>query len=303
MRARTSRPRGAAVAADRPLSLVEVLKRSASWLAERGLESPRLEAELLLAHGLGLRRLDLYLQHDRPISEAERDRLRALVTERARGVPLAYVTGEREFYSLPFRVDRRVLIPRPETEHLVEAAHRHLLGMDRGVLADVGTGSGCIVVAALHGLPAARGHALDRSAAALEVARENAERHGVTARVAFHEGDLLAPLRGTPDWGRLDVVVSNPPYIVRSDPTVAPDVAAHEPPEALYVAGDDPLEPFRRLAEQALSALRAGGLLAVEVGAGSARAGLAHLERLGYREVRSIPDLAGIERVVLGLRP
>ncbi len=252
---------------------------------------------------MGLRRLELYLQHDRPVREDERERLRALVTERARGVPLAYLTGEREFFSLRFAVDRRVLIPRPETEHLVEEAQRRLVGVDGAVLADVGTGSGCIAVAALHGLPAARGHALDRSAAALEVARENAARHGVSGRLELHEGDLLAPLRAHPDWGRLHVVVSNPPYVVRGDPGLAPDVAAHEPPEALYVPGGDPLAVLRRLAPEALEALRPGGLLAVEVGAGSARQAVALLEALGYQGVRVGVDLAGIERVVSGCAP
>lgn len=267
------------------------------------MESPRLEAELLLAHGLGLRRLDLYLQHDRPVSAAERERLRGLVTERGRGVPLAYLTGEREFFSLGFEVSPDVLIPRPETEHVVEAAQAHLLGREGAAFADVGTGSGCIAVAVLHGLPAVRGHAVDLSPAALAVAARNAARHGVAERLVLHVGDLLAPLRGGADWGRLAAVLSNPPYIVRGDPTVAPDVAAHEPAQALYVEGADPLAVVRRLAEQALEALAPGGLLAVEVGAGSAAEAQAHLARLGYAAVRALRDLAGIERVVLGVRP
>jgi release factor glutamine methyltransferase len=257
---------------------------------------------LLLAHALGLKRLDLYLQFERTLTDAERDRVRPLVVERGRGVPVAYLTGEREFYSLAFRVDRSVLVPRPETELLVEAAAQRLADRPAPVVADVGTGSGCVAVALLHSLEAARGHALDRSAGALLVARANAERHRVAARLLFHAGDLLEPLSGGPDWGRLDLVVSNPPYVVRGDPGLAPDVAAHEPPEALYVEGNDPLAVAMRLAEQSLGALAPGGCLALEVGAGSAADAITRLTALGYADARSLPDLAGIERVVVATR-
>jgi release factor glutamine methyltransferase len=279
-----------------------VLKRSAAWLAERGIGSARLDAEILLAHGLGLKRLDLYLQYDRRLTPAERDRLRPLLRERAAGVPVAYLTGEREFWSLPFHLDRSVLVPRPETEHLVEVALAHVEGREAPVFADVGTGSGCIAVAVLHGAPRARAHALDCSPAALEVAARNAERHGVAGRLAFASGDLLEPLRPSADWGRLDAVVSNPPYVVRGDPSLAPDVAAHEPEVALYVPGPDALAVAQQIAEQAREALAPGGLLALEVGAGSAPEALRRLGALGYCDVRAVQDLAGIERVVLGLR-
>jgi release factor glutamine methyltransferase len=218
-------------------------------------------------------------------------------------VPVAYLTGEREFWSLPFAVDRRVLVPRPETEHLVEAAAARLEGRTDARLADVGTGSGCVAVALLRELPAARAHGLDRSADALAVARANAERHGVAERLELHAGDLLGPLRGHADWGRLDAVVSNPPYVVRGDATLAPDVAAHEPPEALYVDGDDPLAVAARLAEEARGALAPGGLLALEVGAGTAAEAERRLAALGYADLRTLPDLAGIPRVVLATRP
>jgi release factor glutamine methyltransferase len=134
------------------------------------------------------------------------------------------------------------------------------------------------------------------------VARTNAQRHGVAERLAFHAGDLLAPLRADPDFGRLAAVVSNPPYVVRGDPTLAPGVAQHEPALALYVEGSDPLSLALRLADEARAALAPGGLLAFEVGAGSAAAAMTRLSALGYAHVRSTPDLAGIERVVLGRR-
>lgn len=285
------------------MTVLEVLKRSAAWLAERGSPSARLDAEVLVAHGLGVKRLDLYLRFDRALSPEEQARVRPLVMERGRGVPVAYLTGEREFHSLSFAVGPAVLVPRPETEHLVEALLSALSDLPAPVFADVGTGSGCVAVTALKVLPAARAHASDLSPAALEVARTNAQRHGVAERVAFHEGDLLAPLRATPDWGALAAVVSNPPYVVRGDPTLAADVARHEPALALYVEGSDPLAVAARLAEQALDALAPGGLLAFEVGAGSAGDGRRRLEALGYRDVESRKDLAGIERVVLGRRP
>jgi release factor glutamine methyltransferase len=249
-----------------------------------------------------VKRLDLYLRFDRALSAEEQQRVRPLVMERGRGVPVAYLTGEREFHSLSFAVGPAVLVPRPETEHLVEVLLEALGGVAEPVFADVGTGSGCVAITALSRMPAARAHALDLSPAALDVARTNAQRHGVAQRVEFHEGDLLAPLASSPDFGRLAAVVSNPPYVVRGDPTLAPDVAQHEPAMALYVDGADPLAVALRLADEARAALAAGGLLAFEVGAGSAPEGCRRIAALGYGDVRCVKDLAGIERVVLGRR-
>ncbi len=284
-------------------ALLEVLKKATSWLGERGFESPRLDAEVLLAHGLGIRRLDLYLQHDRPLSDEELARLRALVQERGKGIPVAYLTGVREFYALPFAVTRDVLVPRPETEGLVELALEVLRPLPAPRFADVGTGSGCIAVALLHALPAAHGIATDVSAAALTVARANAARHGVSERFVAHEGSLLDPVRGTDDFGRLDAVLSNPPYVVRGDPSLQASVAAHEPALALYVPGADPLELAGALAREALEALAPGGLLAIEIGAGSGPAAGALLTGLGYGDVAVRPDGAGIPRIATGRRP
>ena len=284
-------------------ALLEVLKKSEAFLAARGIESARLDAQILLAHGLGIRKIDLYLQHDRPLEEPELERLRGLVRERARGVPVAYLTGEREFFSLSFRVTRETLVPRPETEGLVEAA---LAALERTLaprVADVGTGSGCVIVALLNRLPTSTGVATDISAAALEVARGNAERHGVSSRISLLEGNLLDPLRGTAHWGALDAVLSNPPYIVRGDPTLQLHVATHEPAAALYVEGSDPLAPARAIAEAAQTALAPGGLLAIEVGAESGAAARALLAGLGYLDVVVRPDGAGIPRIVSGRNP
>jgi release factor glutamine methyltransferase len=284
-------------------TVLEVLRKSAEFLARKGVESPRLDAEVLLAHGLGLRRIDLYLQHDRPLTDAEQDRLRPLIVERGRGVPVAYVTGEREFFSLPLRVTPDVLVPRPETERLVEVAVEALAPRPAPRFADVGTGSGCVAVAVLHAVPAATALATDVSAAALAVAAENARRHGVADRLALLEGSWLDPLRGSDAWGRLDAVLSNPPYVVRGDPTLAADVAAHEPPGALYVPGDDALEPARAIATAGVGALAPGGLLAIEVGAGTHEAAEAMLRSLGFADVTTSPDAAGVPRVVRGRKP
>jgi release factor glutamine methyltransferase len=284
-------------------TVLEVLRKATDWLSGRGSASPRLDAEVLLASGLGVRRIDLYLLFDRPLSEDEVGRLRALVAERGKGVPVAYLTGTREFFALPFEVTRDVLVPRPETEGLVEAALEALEGVEAPVVADVGTGTGCVLVSILHRTPAARGHATDASPSALEVARRNAARHAVADRATFHEGSWLAPLRALESWGRLSAVVSNPPYVVRGDPTLDAHVAAHEPALALYVDGDDPSAPARAIAEQALEALAPGGFLALEVGAGAAPRVAESLAALGYADVRSRRDLAGIERVVTARKP
>jgi release factor glutamine methyltransferase len=290
------------VSEDGVRTVLDVLRLGTDWLRGRGVENPRLDAEVLVAHALGWKRLDLYLRFDRPLADAERDRIRELIRRRGARVPVAYLVGERDFHALAFHVDERVLVPRPETEHLVDAGIGALADLPEPVFADVGTGSGCIAVSVLHALPRARAHALDRSEGALAVAARNAERHGVTARLAFHAGDLLEPLAGHPDFGRLDAVLSNPPYVVRGDPAIDPDVLASEPPEALYVPGDDPLEVARRVAARARDALRPGGLLAIEIGAGSGPAGRTMLESLGYADVALIPDLARIDRVVTGRR-
>jgi len=256
-----------------------------------------------MAHALGVQRLDLYLQFDRPLEDAEVDSIRELVRRRGADEPVAYLVGEREFFSLPFLVDARVLVPRPETEQLVEVALAALREREAARFCDVGTGSGCVAVALLHELPAAQGLATDVSRDALAVAAVNAERNGVADRLVLLEGDLLAPLRGRPEWGALDAVLSNPPYIVRGDPSVQAGVAAHEPEAALYVSGDDPLEFVRALAAAAREALAPGGLLAVEVGHGTAGDARDVLVQCGYEDVAVTPDLAGIERVVSGRKP
>ena len=275
-----------------------MLRRSTAWLEKRGVERPRLDVEILMAHALGVRRLDLYLQFDRPLADPELGPLRALVRERGEGRPVAYLVGRRDFYSLPFAVDARVLVPRPETELLVEQAVERLRGVAAPCVLDVGTGSGCIAVALLHALPEARGVATDLSPEALEVAAANAETNGVSDRLTLRTGDLLGALDASD--GPFDAVLSNPPYIVRGDPNVEPGVDAHEPGLALYVPGDDGLELAVRIADGARRHLRADGFLALEVGFGQAVSACERLTALGYADVTATCDLGGIERIVSG---
>jgi release factor glutamine methyltransferase len=283
-------------------TVLEVLRKATDFFRARGLESARLDAEVLLAHGLRIKRLDLYLQHDRPLGEAELMPLRDLVRERGRGVPVAYLTGEKEFFALPFRVTKDVLVPRPETEGLVEAAMDALNGVANARFADVGTGSGCVAVALLKEQPDASAFATDVSESALVVARENATRHGVAERFDARHGPVLSPLRGDPAFGRLDAVLSNPPYIVHGDPTLDRAVAEHEPAVALYVEGDDPLSLAAAVATESLAALAPGGFLGIEIGADSGDRARALLERLGYSDVSVRLDGAGIPRIACGRR-
>lgn len=220
------------------------------------------------------------------------------MTERARRRPLQHLTGRQAFWRHEFLVTPDVLIPRPETELIVEEALRRLRGLSRPVLVDVGTGSGCIALSLAAELEAAEAHATEISPAALAVARENARRLGLQGRVAFHEGDLLAPVAEPP--GRFDLVTCNPPYV---DPAheLAPEVRDHEPALALFPPGD-PLSVYRRLAPQALRALKRGGSLVVEVGQGQAEAVVAMFRDAGLTVDAVVPDLRRIPRTVVARR-
>ncbi|MGE0193006.1 MAG: peptide chain release factor N(5)-glutamine methyltransferase [Planctomycetota bacterium] len=291
--------RGGAGRLDRA-PLLEILKRSTTWLEGRGLPRPRLDVELLMAHALGIERMQLYLQFDRPLAGEELDAIRDLVRRRGLGEPVAYLTGRWGFHALDLAVDARVLVPRPETETLVDAALERLAGVANAVVADVGTGSGCIALALAHARDDLTALGSDLSEAALHVARDNAARLGLDARVRFAHGDLLAPWRDEPAFGHLAAVVSNPPYVVRGDPALEAAVARFEPELALYVDGTDPFAIGARIADQARSALVPGGWLLVELGAGSDTRAREALTALDYTDIDVLPDLAGIGRVVVG---
>jgi release factor glutamine methyltransferase len=221
-----------------------------------------------------------------------------LLERRRRGEPIQYITGETEFYGLPFRVNRNVLIPRPETEHLVEKVLALAADFKKPRIVDVGTGSGAIAVALAHKLPGSRISAIDISAPALAIARGNAERNGVADRIRFLRGNLLEPVAGE----QFEIVVSNPPYVAESDrASLAVEVRDYEPELALY-AGDG-LGFFRRLIPDARAALVSGGFLALEIGYGqdSAVAGL--LAESGFEQIDFAADLQGIPRVATASRP
>lgn len=272
----------------------ERLQAAIARLTAVGVESPRLEAQLLLAQALGTTRTavvaGIYREPDAErVAEFER-----LVRERERRVPLAYLRGTQEFFGLTFEVGPHVLIPRPETELLVEFALEKLGA--KGTLADVGTGSGCILTATLVNAGNVQGVGFDLSAGALAVAQRNAAQNGIAERLRLVRGDLLTAAKVE----SFEVIVSNPPYI----PSVqiaglAPEVRDAEPRLALD-GGADGMECFRRLAVQGLWALRPGGWLAVEVGRGQAPEVAALWQAAGWQEVVARCDLAGIERVVCG---
>ena len=271
------------------------LGAAAARLRAAGIDAPRRDARLLMQHALGLTPEGLLTGDDRPLGEAEAQRLSALVLRRARREPLAYLTGVREFWSLEFAVDRSALVPRPETETVVEAVLAHAAQLPpRPRLLDLGTGSGCLLVALLSELPGGVGVGIDIGAAAVSLARANAARHGLAGRASFAVADWGAPLAA-----RFDIVVSNPPYVAAKKlASLAPEIASHEPRTAL-AGGADGFACYRRLAPQIAGLLTPEGLAAIEVGARMADEVASLFTSAGLAEIGRRCDLAGIERCLL----
>lgn len=274
-----------------PLTIISLLRDAQARLSASS-TTPRLDAELLLAHLLGWPRARLLAEREQPVASALADAFGGLVERRAAGEPVAYLVGHKEFYGLDLLVDRRVLVPRPETELLVELAladARRLTGAPR--IADIGAGSGAIAIALAANLPGAQIDAVDISPAALEVAAENVARHGLGGRVRLIQGDLLAPL-----IGRYDLIVSNPPYTIMAE--VEPNVLAFEPHLAL-AGGPDGADLYRRMFDTLPAHLRPGGAFLCEIGAwqGQIVGGLARAA-FPDAEVSVAQDLAGRDRVV-----
>jgi release factor glutamine methyltransferase len=281
-------------------SVLELVRWTTDHFASRGIESARLDAELLLAAALGVERLELYVQFDKPVVERERALYRELVRRRANErVPVAQLLGRREFWSLPLAVTADVLVPRPETETLVAAALERAPDPQAAIaVLDVGTGSGAVALAIARERPRARIVATDVSQAALEVARRNAEALGLTRQLRFARGDLFEPVAGE----RFDLVVSNPPYLgERERAGLAPELA-HEPDLALF-AGDDGLALLRRLAVEVPSVLAEGGAAAFELAPAQAPAVSDWCRAAGLLDVRLHRDLAKRPRVVSGCLP
>ena len=275
-------------------TLGEVLRLSTAHLERHGSPTARLDAELLLGHALGLGRVELYTGFERPLGEDELAECRELIARRAKREPVAYILGRWGFRGLDLDVDRRVLVPRPETELLVDRCLALLDGVAGPAVLDVGTGSGAIALALASELPEARVAGCDVSGDALDVARANGERLGV--EVEWVASDMLAGVEGR----RFHLVVSNPPYVAAGEiEALEPEVRDWEPRGAT-VAGETGLEAIEGLVAQAPAALEPGGALVLEVGAGQAAAGAALLEGAGLAGVGRDPDHAGIERIVWG---
>ncbi len=292
---------------ERNWTVLELLRWTTDYFQRQGIESARLDAELLLAHALESARLRLYIDHDKPVLPAERDRFRELVRRRAQErVPVSILLGEREFWSLSFKVTKDVLTPRPDTETLVEAVLSKLKGPSaaepdaerRWRILDLGTGSGAIALSLASELPEVDITATDLSEAALQIAAENADRLLQGERVRFLHGDLFDPVARE----RFDIVVSNPPYVARRDAKSLPPELAHEPEMALF-AGEDGLDVIRRLVAGAGDRLSPGGWLMIELSPEQAGTVEQMLAGAGFVDVERRFDLARRPRVVGGRWP
>ena len=249
------------------VTVLEIIRRSSEFLEKKGVESPRLNIELLLAHALNMPRLKLYLNFERVLNEAELNTVRAMVVRRAAREPLQHITGSTSFCGLEMKCSRAALVPRPETELVAERAWQFLstLNSQLSTALDLGTGTGCIAIAIAKKAPAITVHAIDVSAEALALARENAAVHQVSDRITFHEGDAFAAL---PSPMQFDLIVSNPPYIAAEEiATLSPEVRDFDPRLALD-GGADGLDFYRRLATEAGAFLKPGGKLMLEFGDG-----------------------------------
>ena len=272
-----------------------ILKWTRQYFGEKGVENPRLDAEVLLSHVLEKDRLYLYVNFDQPLEEKELTAFRAAVKKRAARFPVAYITGSKEFMGLDFQVTPAVLIPRPDTEILVETALDLLKAMESPEILDIGTGSGAICISMLVNLQSATGTTVDISPDALAVARGNAEKHQVTQRLTFCLGDLFAPVAGR----KFHAILSNPPYIPEADIAELTPEVRQEPNLALD-GGTDGLNFYRRIIDEGKNYLAPGGFIAMEVGIDQAPLVARLAEETGFFKVSNIiKDYGGIERVVV----
>ncbi len=271
-------------------NIKELLEWTSRYFSGQGMEYPRLEAEILLAHILGLERVQLYANFDRPVAQWERKQFRDAILRRVQGEPAAYITGYKEFMSLKFQVNPAVLIPRPDTETLVEKVLELYHGQAVDIC-DVGTGSGAIAVSLAHYLPHARVVATDISEKALDLARLNAAANRVN--ISFYQGKLLEPLQNHPSF---DVITANLPYIPLNEYAILdPGVREFEPAEALLAPGDG-LDLYRQLLPQALEKIKPGGHLFIEVGCSQGRE--AREIARDFSQIEIIKDLAGRDRIL-----
>jgi release factor glutamine methyltransferase len=283
------------------VTVLEVIQRSSDFLARKGVDSPRLQVELLLAHVLQMPRMKLYLNFERPLAEPELETLRQLVKRRGEREPLQHIVGSTSFCGLEIAVNQDVLIPRPETELLAEEAWKFLstLNSQPSTILDFGTGSGCLALVIAVKCPQAAVHAIDISEAALKLARQNALRLGLAERVVFHGGDGFGAF---PAEVHFDLIVSNPPYISSAEiETLQPEVRDHDPRVALD-GGADGLDFYRRLAAEAGPRLKPGGRLMLEHGDGQGRAVAKLLTEHGWTVTSVLKDYSARERILIARR-
>jgi len=277
-------------------SVGRLLEWTTQFLAQKGSESPRLDAEVLLAHALACRRIELYTRHTEPAPDEGRQKFRELVRQRVEGCPVAYLVGRKEFYSLELEVNRSVLIPRPDSETVVDQCLRLAREMPEPRVLDIGTGSGNLAIAVAHKQRAAQVTAIDLSADALAVAKRNAEKHGVADRLRFLQGSLFTPI---PPGERFHLILSNPPYIPHDDIAgLEAGVRDYEPHLALD-GGPNGFAVFDGLVDQARQYLEPGGFLIVEIGSPQEAPARQRLEAVpGYELARTIHDGSGHPRVL-----
>jgi release factor glutamine methyltransferase len=282
------------------INVLEVIKRSTEFLAGKGIEGARLNAEHLVGHALGLARMQLYLQFERPLTEAELERIRPLVRRRGLHEPLQYILGGVEFCGLKLKVDRRALIPRPETEHLVELVMERRQSAPPQAVLELGTGTGAIALALAARYPAAAVTAAEVDAGALALAAENAAANGLDGRVEWVASDWYEAL---PPGRRFDLIVSNPPYLSAAEVAeTAPEVRNFEPTGALTPGGDG-LAALGQITAGAPARLAPGGLIALETGIAQHEALRAQAAAAGLEGFESVPDLTGRPRYVFARAP
>jgi release factor glutamine methyltransferase len=273
-----------------------ILEWTAGFLKQKGVESPRLEAELLLAFARKCPRIRLYTDFTEPLSDEQRAVMRELVQRRAKREPLAYLVGTREFYGRSFEVGPGVLIPRPETETLIDVCLERIPSDTASHVVEVGFGSGCISITLARQRPQCHVTATDISSTAVSIASRNVDRHAVKDRVVLMQGDCLEPLLNS--GMRFEGLVSNPPYIREDErDSLQPEVAVHEPAEALF-AGTDGLDVVRRLIQQAPGILKPGAFLAMELDPSQCAEVTALVSAAGFTAARVHRDLAGLDRIV-----
>ncbi len=279
------------------ITLLEVLEKSAGFLEQKGVKDARLSAEWIMAESLGLKRLDLYLQFERPLVEAELAGIREGIRRRSKREPLQYILGNVDFYGVTLKTDARALIPRPETEYLIELLHTKYLNREPSRILDLGTGTGAIAIAMLHTFPNAEAVAVDSSEEALQLTAENADVAGVSDRLSLIQSNWFERVNGA-----FEVIISNPPYLTDKEMQSAePEVSQYEPIKALH-AGKDGLDDLRLIVDEGIDYLVDGGIMALETGIAHHDCLVTQAKNRGFASMESVKDLARLPRYLIGLR-